>query len=177
MCVYNTLTSPTYWTTFNLHCPSASSICWCSIPRLFFFLLPAFLPQFTSHYLFHCGPLLMYSLLCMLIYCTCTLLFERELCLCRQAWVEGPLGSGSRYCKMESALYHCSSREQWGEQNQSKLITMQDFLHSSLLCCLVSNAFLSLWLFYFMSAAILSRLDMDFHQKTETKLKCFFMLP
>lgn len=57
-----------------------------------------------------------------------------EPLLRRQAWVERPLGSGSRYCRTErwSILDHCSSTEQWGGggggggQNQSILLRMQD---------------------------------------------------
>lgn len=53
-----------------------------------------------------------------------------EPLLRRQAWVERPLGSGSRYCRTErwSILDNCRSTEQQGgvEQNQSILVRMQD---------------------------------------------------
>lgn len=43
------------------------------------------------------------------------LLSQCEAVLRRQAWVERPLGSGSRYCRNErwSILEHCSSTEHW----------------------------------------------------------------
>lgn len=61
-----------------------------------------------------------------------------EPLLRRQAWVERPLGSGSRYCRTErwSILDHCSSTEQLGEQNQSALVKMQDILQSAPVYCL-----------------------------------------
>lgn len=65
-----------------------------------------------------------------------------EPVLRRQAWVERPLGSGSRYCRAErwSILVHCSSTEQWGELNQSILVRMRDVLQSSSVDCLEFGA-------------------------------------
>lgn len=55
----------------------------------------------------------------------------REPLLRRQAWVERPLGSGSRYCTTEgwSILGHCSSTG-W-RSRKLIVVRMQDILHSS----------------------------------------------
>lgn len=112
---------------FSLHLPAIThpSLPFC-LPSVFIFFLTAAL--FPVH-----------KQLRMSIYSMHThLLSLCEPLLRRQAWVERPLGSGSRYCRTErwSILDHCSSTEQLGEQNQSALVKMQDILQSAPVYCL-----------------------------------------
>lgn len=97
-----------------------------------------FLSSFSSHDLFHSGPLshaqtILYVHIQYAYVHTYLLSSLCEPLLRRQVWVERPLGSGSRYCRIErrSILDHYSSTEQWGERIQSMLVRMQAILKSS----------------------------------------------
>lgn len=116
----------------------------CLSSRCFSIHLP-FIPVFLfRHYLFHSGPLfhaqtvLYVHIQYAYAHTRAHLLSLCEPLLRRQVWVERPLGSGSRYCRIErrSILDPYSSTEQWGEQNQSILVRMQDILQSSSVHCL-----------------------------------------
>lgn len=104
-----------HWNHLLLHAVrplyASPSICQLSFIPLLFSL-------FNSHYLLPQRPSFPCTNNCSYTVCSRThLLRLREPLLRRQAWVERPLGSGSRYCRTErwSILDHCSSTEQWGE--------------------------------------------------------------
>lgn len=121
-----------------------STLTWLSCSSVLYMPLHPSARYHSFHCFFPCSVLIS-SLPCTnnYSYTVCSRTHTHLLSLCepllrRQAWVEGPLGSGSRYCRTErwSILDHCSSTEQWGEQNQSILVRMQAVLQSSSVRCL-----------------------------------------